>query len=644
MTGQFGYAGKILRADLSLARMTDVPTADYADRFIGGRGIGAKIYWDEVPPEVKALDPENRLIITNGPMAGYPGIAGSMWQICGRSPASNPEHFFYGVLGGSLGAYLKFAGYDGIIVQGKSEKPVYLLIGDGTAELRDASSLQGKGCVEVRSRLIDELGSSVRVLATGPAGENMVSFATALATDDAACCGLAAVMGSKNLKAVAILGGGHRPKAAHPERLRELARHIRKLRPDGPAIFHKWMLIPAKAERVKSQLCYSCPSGCQREIYEAADGDKGKFCCHAGAFYIRYAIGYYGERNDVPFYATRLCNKYGLDTYVVDTMINWLSQCYQGGILTDENTGIPLSKLGSREFIEVLVRKISLREGFGDILARGLYQAADSVGSKSRDLITDYADKNGQYAAESPRLCITHGLIQATEPREPIAEQHNIARPILKWMVWFNRMVEGAYMSGDVLRAIGKRFWHHELALDFSTGEGKAISAKRIQDRIHAIESLVFCTQVFPLTDTEHSEDYVGDPTLESSLYSAVTDRETSEEGLNQAGERIFNLQRAILMREGYGGKRDDQIPEFNYTLPLETSLFNEQCQVPGKDGELISRKGATADRIEFNQTLDEYYRLRGWDKDSGWQTKAKLKELDLGAVAADLEHRGLIK
>jgi len=138
MSSEFGYIGQILRIALSSGIMTNVPTHIYADRFIGGRGIAAKIYWDEVPPGISALDPENRLIFITGPLAGISGISGSRWQICGKTPAANPEHFWCSNLGGSWGAHLKFAGYDGIIVQGKSERPVYLLIQDGHAEIREA--------------------------------------------------------------------------------------------------------------------------------------------------------------------------------------------------------------------------------------------------------------------------------------------------------------------------------------------------------------------------------------------------------------------------------------------------------------------------------------------------------------------------
>ncbi|GAF76323.1 unnamed protein product, partial [marine sediment metagenome] len=223
VTGQYGYAGEILRVDLSSGGVTRMPTVDYADRFLGGRGIAAKIYWDEVPPEVKAFDPENRLIFATGPLAGFTGVSGSRWQICGKSSLTTPEYFNYSNLGGNWGAQLKLAGYDALVIQGKSEKPVYILIQDETVEIRDASTLWGKSTVETREMLKQQLGSSVNIVATGPAGENMVTFASVLADKDASgSSGLGAVMGSKNLKAIAVRGSG-KVMAANPQRYRELA-------------------------------------------------------------------------------------------------------------------------------------------------------------------------------------------------------------------------------------------------------------------------------------------------------------------------------------------------------------------------------------------------------------------------------------
>jgi aldehyde:ferredoxin oxidoreductase len=638
MAAEFGYAGKILKVDLSSASMSDVPTSHYADRFIGGRGIAAKIYWDEVPPEAKAFDPENRLIFMTGPTAGYPGIAGSISQICGKSPATNPEQFFYTSMGGSWGAHLKFAGYDGVVVHGKSEKPVYLLVQDGAAELKDASALWGKAADEARNLLKGELGNSARVLDIGPAGENLVTFATTLADEDAAAWG-AAIMGSKNLKAIVVRGKGGRPPAADPDRLGELVKYLRGL--GYGAGYNLVKLLDAPSLTRKQQICFGCIRGCGRNTQETEDGVKAKFICQNAVFYLFAADAYYGKRTEVPFQATRLSLNYGLDTHALAAIMRWLTDGYKAGALTEEETGIPLSKYGSWEFIETLVKKISLREGFGDVLAQGLHQAADVVGGKAKELVTGPPDKNGPNMVYGPRLYNVCGILYATEPRMTLPTLHEMTMPLGKWAEWVKGL-EGAYMSYDKLREIGSRFWGSELTFDFSTYEGKAVAAKKIQDKINAEECLILCAFFYPLRSCDYTESHEGAPTIESKLYSAVTGNETDEEELNRIGERVFNLQRAVLAREDPRGKKVDEIPEFNFTVPIESEGLNKALLVPGKDGEPISKKGSVVDREKFAKMMGEYYELRGWDS-SGLQTKQKLVELDLEDIAEGLEPRGLI-
>ena len=650
----FGYAGKILRINLSSRSTTEVSTLDYSDKFLGGRGIAAKLYWDEVPPEAGAFDEENGLIFATGPLAGIPVLGGSRWQVCGKSPAPSPEHFCYCNLGGRWGAELKFAGYDAIVVQGKSERPVYLLVNNDTAELRDASDLWGKGAIETREMLKGALGTSTRVVAIGPAGENMVTMANLLADNDASGSGgLGAVMGSKKLKAIVVKGARRGVKVAHPERLTELIQYYRGLRrmptllePSGrPAVVPRTVLTGNKMK--KKDPCYGCHGNCvpgeiERRIYEAEDGKKGKFMCGSAILYQPWAPAYYKEWNDVPFYATKLCDDYGLDALEIMFMIQWLSKCYKAGVLTDENTDIPISKLGSLEFIETLVRKVSLRDGFGDILAQGLTRGAESVWPRAKGHVTDYKIAMGDHVAHEPRLYITTALLHAMEPRVPLAQLHQISFVMTKWVSWAKK-IEGANASSDVVRAIANRFWGSELAADFSTYEGKALAAKMIQDREYAKECLILCDFLWPISDLENTEDHIGDPTLESKILSAVTGNEVDEEGLYKIGERVFNLHRAIFVREGHRAREAVAIPDSWYTVPLERDYYNPECLMPGKDGEVIRRKGAVIDREEFEKMKEEYYQLRGWDPATGLQTRATLEELGLREVAEDLERRGLI-
>ena len=319
--------------------------------------------------------------------------------------------------------------------------------------------------------------------------------------------------------------------------------------------------------------------------------------CQASGFYIEPSLQYYKEWTEVPFYAARLCDKYGLDTMVIEPLIIWLRRCAQAGILTDEKTGIPISKFGSLEFIESVVKKISLREGFGDILAQGIIKAADAIGGGASELIGDLVfPRTGEAYVYDPRMFITTGIFYAVEPKRPIQHLHEISMLVAHWVAWKNG-VANAYVSGDVFRRIARRFWGSETAGDFSTYAGKALAAKKIQDRQYVKESLILCDYAWPIAHLRYSEDHLGDPAIESKIFSAITGKEVDEDGLYRIGERVFNLQRAILAREGHRGKEADKLPEFSYTIPLRLTELNPECLLPGEGGKAITRKGAVVDR-----------------------------------------------
>ena len=629
----YGYAGNILRIDLSTRKYHVDPTLDYAD-YLGGRGLAAKIYWDEVPPGVSAFDEKNTLIFSIGPLAGIPALGGSRWVASGKSDLSAPGHLCHSNLGGRWGAELKFSGYDAIVTQGKSDIPAYIFVHDGVVEVKDASALWGRGAVETRAALKKDLGDSVKVVAIGPAGENMATTANLMADNDASgSAGLGAVMGSKRLKAIAVKGDNRKVNIAHPDRLRDITNYFRGL---GKGVFTAWGTdFMVSGPQVKKDPCYGCLGNCLRVMYTAENGKKGKSMCQSGLFYLQWSFRHYGEQNDVPFYANRLCDDYGLDTWALEGMLGWLYRCYRAGVITEENTGLPLSKLGSLEFIESLVRLISFREGFGDLLARGLETAAETLGSEATSLVR-HVDPY------EPRLYITTALLWAMEPREPIQALHEVGMPMAQWSSWAKNL-EGAYVTSEVVKAIAERFWGSQAAADFSTWEGKALAAKLIQDRQYAKECLVVCDWVFPVIEIKNSEDHVGDPTLESSILSAVIGKDIFEEDLNRIGERVFNLQRAIMVREGHRGREDDILPEEWHTSPLKKGVMDPECLVPGKDGEVTTRIGAVVDRQEFEKMKDEYYQLRGWDVTTGLQTLDSLNKLKLEDVAEGLKERGLI-
>jgi aldehyde:ferredoxin oxidoreductase len=631
------YAGEILRVDLASGETSRIPTADYSSRFLGGRGMAAALYWKEVPPETGALELSNKLMFFTGPLAGFNGLGSSRWTVCGKSPLTRPQQFSSANLGGDWGVQLKFAGYDGLIVEGASDRPVYLHIDDGAARLRDASALWGKTTVETRDLLKQELGDSTRVAACGPAGENGVAFATILADADASgSCGFGAVMGSKKLKAVAVRGS-RRPLAADPERLADLTRRVRELKRDAVGLGQQDLIVGGRTRR---DICHGCIGACIRQTFRAEDGTSGKYSCGSAWFYQERAMRYYGAWNEVPFFATRLCDAWGLDTDSMTTLMMWLSRCHKAGILDDAHAGLPISRMGSYEFIEAMVKSIASREGFGDTMAQGVLDAATTLGRAAEDLVTDYTSKAGYSAPYCPRMFPAHSLLYATEPRLPIHQLHEIGVPLFEWIHWAGKG-EGSYLSSEVFRKIARRFWGSELAVDFSTFEGKALAAARIQDREYAKESLILCDWMWPITHVRLSEDHIGDPTLESSLLSAATGLEVTEDELYRIGERLFNLGRAIRAREGHLGRSSDVLPVPFHTRPLKAAVQNPECLAPGARGEAISLQGSTVDEDKFEVLKDEYYSIRGWDVASGLQTREKLMQLGLEDVAQDLHRRG---
>ncbi len=632
----FGYTGSILMVDLSSGKCSRLPSAPYTEKYIGGRGVAAALYWELACDQLQAFAPENPLIFATGPATGFSGFAGNRWQLCGKSP-SGRQSFSYASLGGRWGAFLKFAGHDALVVVGKAPRPLYLLIVNDRVELRDAGHLWGRSTFAACDLLKAEWGDKAAVLAIGPAGENMIGYANMI-TDDGASgsAGLGGVMGSKLLKAV-VVGGESRPAAADPAGLREAVSAMRRLRPPGKgaAISTPWM-VPGVT---RPMTCYGCGVGCSRHYY-IHEGRKYKSLCQAAMVYAQPGERTLGENQRL---ATRLCDGYGIDTAVLMGLAGWLEACYREGLLDERRSGLPLAKFGSAEYIEELTRKIAHREGFGDLLARGTAAAAESLGGKAVELLTRFISTPGSETKDyDPRLIPVTALLYATAPRRPIQELHEPGNLLMMWLRWSRG--EG-FFSGADLRRAAELFWGSAAAADFTTYRGKALAAKKIQDRTCAKESLLLCDFKWPMTWANYEGGHVGDPSLESRIYSAITGRKTDEAGLNEMGERIFNLQRAILLRQGWRGRADDRLLDYYYTEPLREGeiFFNPRAEVPGPDGAPVSRLGNVLDREEMERLKDEYYSLRGWDRQSGFPTRSKLQSLGLEGVAEALQKQGLL-
>ena len=625
-----GYAGSILQCDLSRLTTTKIPSSSYANTYLGGRGLASRLYWEQAAPEKEALDPANPLIITTGPLAGFSGLAGSRWAICSKSPSVSPQTYSYSNFGGSWGAYLKFAGLDALIIRGTADKPMYLFLHDGICEFKDALHLWGKGAAQTREIIKEKLGPDVRVLSTGPAGENMVSFAIILAEDDACgAAGFGAVMGSKNLKAIAVQGRKG-PEPADPANLKTLSTFLRKILKKHP------FQIPSlpQGAKVNKQICFGCIVGCDRYSMKSADGRRGKYMCASGPFYEDFAGRYYGELNDVPFSANRMCDDYGLDTNVVAVILDWLSRCHQNGLLSDQQTGLPFAKLGSLEFITDLLRMITFREGFGSILAQGPLRAAKNLGSNAEDLLGDHIARDGSDAFYLPRIYIANALLFALEPRQPYSMTSEIGGTVLRWLG-----TKKPQISSDDVMFIAEHFWGSRFAADFTTYRGKALAAKMVQDHLSVKDSAILCHFAWhPGAIELFRTDII------SEILSAVTGLHYDKTSFYRLGERISNMQRAAIVRDRRCGREGDVLPEFCFTTPVKDAFLNPDLLVPGSDKQPVSRKDSVIDRQQFESMKDEYYRLRGWDVDSGLQKESTLCELGLEDVAFELRQGNLVR
>jgi len=631
--GVHGWCGQILKIDLSNGRTSILDTMSYADRFLGGRGIATRIYWEEVLPEISAFDPENRLIFMIGPLVATGTPAAARCMVIGKSPMLMPEGFCYGNIGSFFGPYLKRAGYDGLVIHGRSSKPVYLLIHGNNVQIHDASSLWGKGTYATGTILKQQFGKKVRFITTGAAGENLCRSANLMTENDGSVTGgFGAVFGSKNLKAIAVMGGGG-PSTAHPEKLKELGKKVYYLCQGPP------QTDPGrkKTKSRKTAHCYQCAMDCEfRAVARAASGKDLIGMCQAMFVYHEWILDRNDEPEEAAFDATWLCNDLSICTMEMYNIIAWLDACFTSGYFSPEETGLHIEALGKLSFFEKLAHMIAERKGLGDLLAQGLLRAGERLGEKAKAHFSDEVSDVGGAAEYAGRAYLTNALLYAFEPRQPIGMLHEMSRLLGKWVDYLNDP-RSSPVTADVFRAAALKFWGHEKAWDMMTPEGKACAAARIIDRTIVKDSLGLCDAVWPIMISWNTPDHVGDSKMESRTFHAATGIEIDEDGLNKYGERIFNLQRAILLREGLQPEQDDYPAAFNFTNPVKEIYLNPDVIVPGRGEEVISRKGQTLDRNIYAKMLNEFYRIRGWDPESGLQRADVLKSQGLSDVARDL-------
>lgn len=649
-TEHYGWAGALLRINLTNSTSTVSSTIDYASRFIGGRGLASRFYWDEMEDSTDAFSPNNQLYFMNGPLSGTRVPASSRWIVLGKSPMTKPEQYASGNLGGTFGAAMKWAGLDGLVVTGASKKPAILVVEPGQKfSIESASELWGKDTTETIDLLEKSYGSDTHVATIGRAGEVRVRFANIVASGGAvATKGFGAVMGSKNLKAIVIRAPQRKIVEAHPEEVTRLRRDITKLwKGDSSSRFWSPLMLE-DTEQLKNQPCSGCPGICRRAMYQTNDGQTGhRKMCMASLFYYDFETEKYGKMGEVTFRATEIANRYGMCAIELRFLLLWLPKAIKRGLIDPVESGLQPENMGTREWIENLVNLIADRKGVGDLLAEGSRRSASQLGAE--DLLEGLVTKGG-FDADfyNPRMFLNNAPIYATEPVYPITQLHRVSFPMLKWMVWFGTEGMMGFLNTEKLRNMAKVFWGDERAAEMDNPEKKGEAAVLNQNRCYAMENMVYCDFFWPIDFTGNTDSGVGDPTLESSLYSAVTGINTDVDEFLKHGERSVNLCRAIYLREGRQGRVDDTLEEFNFIVPLEdqdppVGLFNPELLVPGKNGEVVSRKGAVVERDDFKKMMDDYYIARGWDLATGFQKKETLEDLKLSDIVSDLRERDLL-
>jgi aldehyde:ferredoxin oxidoreductase len=613
-----GYMGKMLMVDLSRSELKDEALDERLCRqFIGGYGIGARILFSRQKAGVDPLGPDNTLGFLTGPFTGTPALSGTRYTVVAKSPLTGG--WGDANSGGYFGAFMKFAGYDAVFFTGISEKPVYLLINNGKAELRDANHLWGKDTRQTEDMLKAELGKNAEVACIGPSGENLSLISAVISkTRTAARSGLGAVMGSKKLKAVVVKGNMKVP-LADEEKVRTLRKehqaklggHIVWLKPTGtpflviPGVqngdspvknwggvgvidFPDFEPIGADAvieRRTKRYACYLCPIGCGGYM----KAGSGEYKYEAGSRRPEYeTIAMFGTNclnNNIEsiIKANDICDRYGLDTISAGATIALAIECFENGLITKKDTdGIEMT-WGNHRAIVAMTEKLARREGFGAVLADGAKVAAEKIG-KGAD---KYAVHIG--GQELPAHDPKHAFNYATSYRlDPTPGRHFVGSELSD---------APGHPSGLLPKFDLKSF----------AGRGEA---RRIGSNFH---QAVVCTGTCLFV-------YWAFPNIDpiAEFMGAVTGWDVTNEELLETGERISNLRQAFNIREGLN--------------PLKFKIPDRVLgRPPKKEGPVA---GIT---IDEDTMIREYLTAMDWDLKTAKPSKKKLQELGLEDVAKAL-------
>ncbi len=591
-----GWIGKILRVDLTTGEIKDeLLDPQVAKDYIGGRGIGIYYLNKEMDPKCDPFSPENIMVMMTGPLTGTGTPTGARYMVMTKSPLTGA--ITCSNSGGMMPRDMKRAGYDGIIFKGKSEKPVFLWIENGKAELKAAEHIWGKTVPETTKALLLETDPKARVACIGPAGENRVLFACIMNEKHRAAgrSGVGAVMGSKNLKAVVVLGKGN-IALSDPDGFKEFNRKIlnqftsdAKKTPVGLTIngtagvvavtqekgilptknwqqgtFDGWEDIQGttltKKYLVKNQGCYACPIKCARITKVTEPGFEGEG--EGPEYETVYAMGSNCMINNLAAIAKAnyLCNELGLDTITMGATVACAMELVDRGYLSEDEVGRSL-KWGDAEALVELTRKTAYREGFGNKLADASYRLADGYGHPELAMVS----KKQEFPGYEPRGAKAMGLAYATSP------------------------IGGSHMRGDpaYFEIFGTTF-----SMDPLATKGKAGPTKRVQDLSAIVDAAGLCI-FFGARMLAEKNDTMA-PTGMLQYLNTATGADYSLEELVNAAERIINAERMFIVNAGFD-RKDDSLPERITKDPMPSG--------PAK-GEVC----------DLDTMLDDYYKVQGWD------------------------------
>ena len=634
------YSGVLLRIDLTNGKVMKEKTASYSKKFIGGRGVNSKIMFDEIRSGMNPLDPENVIVFGLGPLTGTLCPGSSRVDVMTKSPVTG----FLGDsnMGGQWPAELKYAGYDHLIVRGRSEKPVYISIDNDEVRILDASNIWGRDTLTTPGIIRRELQEpEAKVLSIGRAGENKVTYASLVTNigNAAGRTGMGAVLGSKNVKAIAVRGTKG-VKVANPGDFFAYCKELHTLIKNSPNYEENFRRGSIKAQcrnmrigfspagnqqifdwdrnvdglawwerfGVKRAGCYGCPVQC-KQIFAIPGIGSGMVGCQL------YSEANAKMKNDDVMQwweFVRNCQVYGVDVISISGILAWVMELYENGILTEKDTDGIVMRWGDRQATITMMKKIINREGIGDVLADGFKEAIKQFGEKSANYAMHV--KNSSTYAGSPRF-----------PALALETALGARGDYIRGAVPFVRKV--IRVQGDPLLSPEDR----EKAIKAYEDEAERITGTRKAASIMGYEgwpkAIIWAETMISIPDMLGICKYMGianyeqfNPDNQAKLLSMGLGENVSPDELIAAATRNRNVERAFDVREGLT-RKDDTIPKRE---------FNKE--IGGRF------EGVYVDPDKFEKAKDEYYTLRGWDITTGSLTQETLRGLGLKDVAEALQ------